>query len=78
MDVSELTTAASAPSAAARMRRHRRLRKKGMRCVRLRANEVEIERSTKAGYLPLERKTDLSSIESALKRFISDTLLRYV
>jgi hypothetical protein len=60
------------------MRQHRRLRKKGMRCVRLRVNEVEIERLLKAGYLRFERKNDLSSIESALKWFISDMLLRYV
>jgi hypothetical protein len=60
------------------MRQHRRLRKKRIRCVRLRVNEAEIERLSKAGYLRVERKTDLASIETGLKRFISDMLMRYM
>jgi hypothetical protein len=77
MDTSPPSTFPSVQSAAARMRQHRLLRKKGIRCVRLRVNEAEIERLSRAGYLPLERKIDLASIETALKPFISDGLLRY-
>jgi hypothetical protein len=65
---------AGATSAAERMRRHRRRRLKGLRCLTVELRETEIDALVHRGMLDQGATSDARAIRKALYRFLSATL----
>ena len=65
---------ANTSSAAERMRRHRKRRRNGLRCLPIEISETDIEGLTRLGLLPAEMRNDLSAIVSALYKHLDRTL----
>jgi len=61
-------------SGAARMARHRRRRKKGLRCVTIELREVELDVLIRRGRLALNSRRDIQAIRKALHEFLDDAL----
>jgi hypothetical protein len=59
---------------AERMARHRRRRKKGLRCVTIALRESEIDALVRRGRLPPESRGDLAAVRKALYGFLDNTL----
>ena len=63
------------PSGAAqRMRRHRKQRRNGLRCLPIEISETDIEGLTRLGLLAAEMRNDQSAIVSALYKHLDRTL----
>jgi hypothetical protein len=60
--------------AAERMRRHRERRRAGLRCLTIELRETEIDALTRGGFLKIDARDDLRSIEMALYEFLERTL----
>ena len=69
-------TAASAAHspAAERMRLHRERRRKGLRCLTIELRETEIDALVRNGFLKVDARNDLRSIETALYEFFERAL----
>jgi hypothetical protein len=61
-------------SGAVRMARHRRRRKKGLRCVTIELREVELDVLIRRGRLAPESRGDIPAIRKALHKFLDDAL----
>ena len=61
-------------STAERMRRHRKRRRNGLRCLPIEISETDIEGLTRLGLLPAEMRNDLSAVVSALYKHLDRTL----
>jgi hypothetical protein len=64
----------SISSAAARMRRHRKRRRDGLRCLTVQLHETEIEALVHKGLLPFETRHSKNEIIKALHDFFDLTL----
>jgi hypothetical protein len=62
------------PSAAERMRIHRKRQRNGLQCVRLLLHETEIDGLVRRGLLKRERRSDPSAVETAVAVFICGEL----
>jgi hypothetical protein len=58
------------PSAAERMRLHRKRQRNGLHCVRLLLHETEIDGLVRKGLLKPERRRDQAAVETAIGVFI--------
>jgi hypothetical protein len=58
------------PSAAERMRIHRKRQRNGLQCVRLLLHETEIDGLVRKGLLKRERRRNRSAVETAIAIFI--------
>ena len=58
------------PSAAERMRLHRKRHRNGLQCVRLLLHETEIDGLVRMGLLKPERRRDPAAVETAVAVFI--------
>jgi hypothetical protein len=65
---------ANTSSAAERMRRHRKRRRNGLRCLPIEISETDIEGLTLLGLLSAEMRDDLSAVVSALYKHLDRTL----
>jgi hypothetical protein len=59
---------------AERMRRYRKRRRRGMRCVRVEVNLAEVEALIRKGYLNDETRNDRYALTFAVGSFIYDAL----
>jgi hypothetical protein len=57
---------------AARMRRYRERRRRGLTCVTVRLNKAEIDRLVKAKYLDEDQTGDQMALQEAAEAFMSD------
>ena len=71
-----MTSAPASPIslAAARMRRHRKLRREGLRCLTVQLRETEIEALIHKGLLQFETRHRKNAIINALHDFFDLTL----
>jgi SOS response regulatory protein OraA/RecX len=60
--------------AAERMRRSRKRRRDGMRCVRVELRETEIDALIRSNLLTADARNDLQAIRKALYAHLEDTL----
>jgi hypothetical protein len=60
--------------AAERMRRHRKRRRNGLRCLMVELRETEIDALVRKGLLNEESRRDPGEIVAALYTFLEDTL----
>jgi len=60
--------------AAERMRLHRERRRKGLRCLTIELRETEIDALVRNGFLKVDARNDLRSIETALYEFFERAL----
>lgn len=63
-----------ASGAAERMRRHRRRRRNGLRCLTVQLRETEVETLIRRGLLQAEMRNDPNAIIEALHMFLDRTL----
>jgi hypothetical protein len=61
-------------SAAERMRRHRRRRRKGLRCLLVELRETEIDTLVKKGLLKADARNNTRAIREALYQYFDSTL----
>ena len=61
-------------AAAERMRRHRRRRRDGLRCLVIELRETEIDALIRNGLLAAENRQDYDSVQSALYAFLDRAL----
>jgi hypothetical protein len=66
---------AAKPTSAARTRALRERQRLGVRLVRVRINETEIEALERLGYLAPGQREDAGSIQKAVELLVSDTPL---
>jgi hypothetical protein len=60
--------------AAKRMRRHRKRRRKGLRCVTIELRETEIEILVQRGLLQVDARNDARAVRKALYQYFDHTL----
>jgi len=68
------TAPATRSAAAERMRRHRKRRQAGLRCITIQVWDQEIETLVRRGLLPIEMRNDLYEIREALYAHLNRTL----
>jgi len=68
------TAPATRSAAAKRMRRHRKRRQAGLRCITIQVWDQEIETLIRRGLLPTEMRNDLHQIREALYAHLDRTL----
>jgi len=56
------------------MRLHRERRRKGLRCLTIELRETEIDALVRNGFLKVDARNDLRSIETALYEFFERAL----
>ena len=61
-------------SAAERMRRHRKRRRNGLRCLIIELRETEITRLIRDGFLAAEARDDSSAVTRAFYEFLDRTV----
>ena len=59
-----------------RMRRYRQRKRRGLTCVMVRLNKVEIDRLVKAKYLDEDQTGDQMALQEAVTAFVSDAFDR--
>ena len=65
---------ANISSAAERMRRHRKRRRNGLRCLIIELRETEITKPIREGFLVAETRNDPSAVTRAFYDFLDRTL----
>jgi hypothetical protein len=60
--------------AAERMRRHRELRRLGLRCLTIQLRETEVDDLIKKGFLSADARNDPRAVREALHQFFDSTL----
>jgi hypothetical protein len=60
--------------AAERMRRHRRRRRNGMRCMTIELRETEIDALIRRGFLKPETRNDLSAVRESFYAYLERAL----
>ena len=65
---------ANTSSAAERMRRHRKRRRNGLRCLIIELRETEITKLIRQGFLAAETRNDSSAVTRAFYDFFDCTL----
>jgi hypothetical protein len=60
--------------AAERMRRHRKRRRKGLRCVTIELRETEIDTLVQRGLLQVDARNDARAVRKALYQYFDRTL----
>jgi hypothetical protein len=63
-------------SAAERMRAHRRRRRHGLRCVKVRVGRADLDGLVETGHLSPDKRKDLHAIELAVEDFMFDCFTR--
>jgi hypothetical protein len=74
MNIQTAEARPQSPSAAERMRLHRKRRRKGMRHVRTLLNVAQINALIRRGYLDQELRDDRGALEFAVDAFLWDAL----
>ena len=69
----KMLTLSSAP-AAERMRRYRKRRRRGIRCVRVQIHVTEIDALIRKKYLDQQSRDDLKAVEYAIRTVVLDAL----
>ena len=69
-----MTPAVPLSQSAARMRRHRQRRRKGLRCLRIDLHEMEIDELIRKGLLKWETRNDQNEIVKAIYKHFDRTL----
>ena len=64
----------SAPSSAARSRRHRTRRRQGTRCILVDVSEADVAALVARSYLPEEASHDPAAIKAAIETLMSDVV----
>jgi hypothetical protein len=63
--------------AAERMRRHRKRRRKGLRCVTIELRETEIDTLVQRGLLKSDARNNTRAIREALYQYFDRTLVKW-
>jgi hypothetical protein len=66
--------ALSSAPAAERMRRYRKRRRRGIRCVRVQIHVTEIDALIRKKYLDQQSRDDLKAVEYAIRTVVFDAL----
>jgi hypothetical protein len=66
--------ALSSAPAAERMRRYRKRRRRGIRCVRVQIHVTEIDALIRKKYLDQQSRDDLKAVEYAIRTVVLDAL----
>ena len=66
--------ALSSAPAAERMRRYRKRRRRGMRCLRIQIHVSEIDALIRKKYLDQQSRDDLKAVEYAIRTVVLDAL----
>jgi len=69
----KMLTLSSAP-AAERMRRYRKRRRRGIRCLRIQIHVSEIDALIRKKYLDQQSRDDLKAVEYAIRTVVLDAL----
>ena len=70
----EIMPARSQTSVAERMRRYRKRRRRGIRCVRVQIHVTEIDALIRKKYLDQQSRDDLKAVEYAIRTVVLDAL----